>query len=69
MASLPQTPSRRRFTGESVRAGLAVVAALAGVALLLHALLASDPTLLLPPAPGQALVPDAPLIEPLTGSR
>lgn len=69
MASLPQTPSRRWLHGESVRAGLAVVAALAGTALLLHALLAPDPTLVRLPEPWRAQDTDEPLSEPLTGSR
>src|SRR5690606_12426353 len=37
MAPLPQTRSRRWLNGESLRAVLAVIAVVAGVALLLHA--------------------------------
>jgi hypothetical protein len=66
MAPLPHPPTRRWLSGESVRAGLAVVAALAGLALLLHALLASDPTSLrLLPEPWQGSPGGAPLAAPL----
>ena len=46
MALLPQPRTRRWLDGESWRAGLAVVAVAAGLALLLHALFATDPTAL-----------------------
>lgn len=66
MAPLPQTRSRRWLNGESLRAVLAVIAVVAGVALLLHAVLATDPSALrLLPAPWQSPTLSAPLAAPL----
>ena len=62
MALHPLSKSARWFNGESLRAALAVLATLAGLALMLHALLDSEPMVArLSPA----LTPGAPLALPL----